>query len=220
MTVKISTVISWLITFLTPIFLIGLALRILLTPLFYNIEYRMPYFPPDSYGFTTEDRLRWAPYAVNYLINDADVSYLGNLTFEDGSPLYNERELSHMRDVKVVVKGSLTIWNICLLVLIASWIWSWRKNDLGAFRQGLRRGGWLTIGLVIVIGLFAVVAFWQFFTWFHSLFFEGDSWVFLYSDTLIRLLPLRFWQDVFIAAGIIVVSGALMFALKLKPKAD
>lgn len=220
MTVKISTVISWLITFLTPIFLIGLALRILLTPLFYNIEYRMPYFPPDSYGFTTEDRLRWAPYAVNYLINDADVSYLGNLTFEDGSPLYNERELSHMRDVKVVVKGSLTIWNICLLVLIASWIWSWRKNDLGALRQGLRRGGWLTIGLVIVIGLFAVVAFWQFFTWFHSLFFEGDSWVFLYSDTLIRLLPLRFWQDVFIAAGVIVVAGALVLALKLKPKSD
>jgi len=220
MTDKSSPIFSWFVTLLTPLFLIGLALRILLTPIFYNIEYRMPYFPPDSYGFTTEDRLRWTPYAVNYLINDADISYLGDLTFEDGSPLYNERELNHMHDVKTVVKGALAIWNVCLFMLIASWIWSWRQNRLQTFRQGLRRGGWLTIGLVIVIGLFAAVAFWQFFTWFHSLFFEGDSWVFLYSDTLIRLLPLRFWQDVFIAAGVIVVAGALVLALKLKPKSD
>ena len=217
---KNSPIVSWLITLLTPIFLIGLALRILLTPLFYNIEYRMPYFPPDSYGFTTEDRLRWAPYAVNYLINDADVSYLGDLTFDDGSPLYNERELSHMQDVKVVTKKVLAIWNVCLLVLVAIWVWSWRQKRLQAFRQGLRRGGWLTIGLVITIGLFASVAFWQFFTLFHSLFFDGDSWIFLYSDTLIRLLPLRFWQDVFIAAGLIIVGGALVLALKLKPGAE
>lgn len=214
---KNSVIISWLITLLTPIFLVGLALRILLTPLFYNIEYRMPYFPPDSYGFSTEDRLHWAPYAVNYLINDADISYLGNLTFEDGSPLYNERELSHMRDVKVVVKKGLSIWNVCLLVLVAFWVWSWREKHWQAFHKGLRRGAWLTIGLVITLGVFASVAFWQFFTLFHGLFFEGDSWIFLYSDTLIRLLPLRFWQDAFIAAGVIVVGGALVLALKLKP---
>ena len=71
MTNKNLSTFSWLITILTPLFLIGLALRILLTPIFYKVEYRMPYFPPDPYGFTTEDRLRWAPYAVNYLINDA-----------------------------------------------------------------------------------------------------------------------------------------------------
>jgi len=220
MTDKISSIFSWFVTLLTPLFLMGLALRILLTPLFYNIEYRMPYFPPDSYGFTTEDRLHWAPYLFNYLINDADISFLGDLTFEDGSPLYNERELSHMHDVKVVVKGSLAIWNVCLLVLIASWIWSWRQNRLQAFHQGLRRGGWLTIGLAITIGLFAAVAFWQFFTLFHALFFEGESWVFLYSDTLIRLLPLRFFQDIFIAAGAIIIAGALGLALILKPKSD
>jgi integral membrane protein (TIGR01906 family) len=122
-----------------------------------------------------------------------------------------------MRDVKVVAKNGLAIWNVCLLVLVAFWVWSWRRNRLQAFRQGFRRGGWVTIGLVITIGFFAAVAFWQFFTLFHALFFEGDSWVFLYSDTLIRLFPIRFWQDVFIAAGFIVVGGALVLAFKLKP---
>lgn len=211
---------SWIVTLLTPLFLLGLALRILLTPIFYNIEYRMPYFPPDRYGFTTEDRLLWAPYAVNYLINDADVSYLGDLSFEDGTPLYNERELMHMHDVKVVTKKGLAIWNVCLLVLLAFWVWSWRKKQSIAFHQGLSRGGWLTIGLVTTLSLFGAVAFWQFFTLFHALFFEGNSWIFQYSDTLIRLFPLRFWQDAFIAAGLIVVGGALVLAIKLKPREE
>ena len=104
---KLTSTLSYLATLLTPIFLLGLGLRILLTPLFYNVEYRMPYFPPDQYGMTNEDRLHWAPFAIDYLLNDADISYLGELTFEDGEPLYNERELSHMQDVKVVTKGAL-----------------------------------------------------------------------------------------------------------------
>ena len=107
-----------------------------------------------------------------------------------------------------------------MLVLIAFWVWSWRENRWKALHQGLWRGGWLTIGLATTLSLFAALAFWQFFTLFHAIFFEGDSWIFLYSDTLIRLFPLRFWQDVFIATGLIVVGSALALAIKLKPKKE
>ena len=198
--------------------LILTSVRILLTPVFVQIEYRTPNFPPDPYGFTQEDRLRWAPYAVNYLLNDADISYLGDLKFEDGSPLYNERELSHMHDVKLVTQGALKVWYVAVLLLVGLGVWAWYGKWWQAYRQGLRRGGWLMIGLVIAIGLFGALAFWQFFTLFHSLFFEGDSWMFLYSDTLIRLFPLQFWQDAFLWAGVISVGGALVLALGLKPK--
>jgi len=215
---KISTFLSWLVTLLTPIFLLGVGLRVLLTPLFYNVEYRMPYFPPDPYGFTQEDRLHWAPYAVNYLINNADISYLGDLTFEDGSPLYNERELSHMHDVKGVTQAALKVWYGAVILMVGLGIWARYGKWWQAYRQGLRRGGWLMIGLVIVLGLFGAFAFWQFFALFHSLFFEGESWIFLNSDTLIRLFPLQFWQDAFLWAGVIAVGSALALALALKPK--
>ena len=46
---------SWLVAILVPFALIGLGLRVLLTPLFLQVEYNMPYFPPDEYGFTKED---------------------------------------------------------------------------------------------------------------------------------------------------------------------
>lgn len=218
MNTKLSTILSYLITLLTPIFLLGLGLRILLTPVFYNLEYRMPYFPPDPYGFTLEDRLRWTPYAVDYLLNDAAISYLGDLTFEDGSPLYNDRELSHMQDVKGVTKGALSVWYVAIFLLVGLGAWAWYGRWWQAYRQGLRRGGWVLIGLVVATGLFGALAFWQFFTWFHSLFFQGDSWLFLYSDTLIRLFPMQFWQDAFLWAGVISISGALALALGLKDK--
>lgn len=218
MNTKLSTILSYLITLLTPIFLLGLGLRILLTPVFYNLEYRMPYFPPDPYGFTLEDRLRWTPYAVDYLLNDAAISYLGDLTFEDGSPLYNDRELSHMQDVKGVTKGALSVWYVAIFLLVGLGAWAWYGRWWQAYRQGLRRGGWVLIGLVVATGLFGALAFWQFFTWFHSLFFQGNSWLFLYSDTLIRLFPMQFWQDAFLWAGVISISGALALALGLKDK--
>jgi len=220
MSKKQTSILSWLVTLLTPIFLLGLGLRILLTPIFYNVEYRMPYFPPDSYGFSQADRLHWAPYAVDYLINNADISYLGDLTFEDGSPLYNQRELSHMHDVKVVTKGALRIWYVTVILLVGLGAWAWFGKWWQAYRQGLRRGGWLLIGLVLVIGLFGAIAFWQLFTLFHALFFEGDTWMFEFSDTLIRLFPMQFWQDAFLWAGVIAVGGAIGLAFGLKPKAD
>lgn len=211
-----QTFLSWLVAILVPFALIGLGMRALLTPTFLKIEYNMPYFPPDSYGFTKEDRLHWAPYALEYLINSAGISYLGDLKFDDGSPLYNERELSHMEDVKGVTKGALNIWYISLALLIMLGGWSWREGWIQPYRQGLMRGGWLMVGLAGAIGLVVVIGmtvnpnvFWDFFTGFHHLFFKGDSWLFLYSDTLIRLFPLRFWQDAFLSAAVIALGGGL-----------
>lgn len=211
-----TILISWLVTILIPIALIGLGLRILLSPVFLKIEYNMPYFPPDGYGFTKADRLKWAPYALDYLVNSADISYLGDLKFEDGSPLYNERELSHMADVKRVTQNALNIWYITLSLLALLGIWSWREGWMQAYRQGLMRGGWLMVGLATIIGVIAVIGiainpdlFFSFFTAFHHLFFTGDSWLFLFSDTLIRLFPIRFWQDAFLFAAVIALGGGV-----------
>ncbi len=220
---NLPIVFSCFVLLIVPLALIGFALRILLTPLYYTVEYNMPYFPADEYGFTKEDRLHWAPYAVDYLVKNVDITYLGDLKFEDGTLLYNERELSHMQDVKGVVRGSLRVWYITLAILFALGISAWRRNWLPLYLNGLRRGGWWMIGLALSLGLIAGVGilldpdvFWKFFTLFHQVFFEGDSWLFLYSDTLIRLFPIRFWQDAVLAAAVISLGGGLGLALGLK----
>ncbi len=220
-----KTFLSYLTSLFIPIALIGTALRILLSPLFYNIEYRMPYFPVDEYGMTQQERLEWAPFAVEYLVNGADISYLGDLKFTDGTPLYNERELSHMEDVKGVVLNALGAWTISLILLAVLAFLANRGNWMPDFMNGLRRGGMWMIGLAVALGLVAGVGivlnpnvFWQFFTLFHQIFFSGDSWLFYYSDTLIRLFPIRFWQDAFLAAAILALSGGAWLAFGLRPE--
>ena len=61
--------------------------------------------------------------------------------------------------------------------------------------------------LIAALILFVLVAFTQVFTLFHRVFFEGNTWIFLFSDTLIRLFPIRFWQDAFIFAGVLTFGG-------------
>ena len=216
-------ILPWLVTLIVPLFLIGLALRVLLSPIFYKAEYNMPYFPPDEYGFTREERLKWAPYAVNYLTNSADISYLGDLRFDDGTPLYNERELKHMLDVKVLTQGALRVWYVSVALLLALGAWAWFGGWWDGYRLGLMRGGWLMVGLAVTIALVVVIGiainpnvFYSFFVWFHSLFFEGDSWLFRFSDTLIRLFPIRFWQDAFLWAAVIALGGGIALALGLR----
>lgn len=222
---KLNTqiVLSYLTSLLVPLALIGTALRILLSPIFINVEYRMPYFPADEFGFTQQDRLQWAPFALEYLVNSADISYLGDLKFDNGTPLYNERELSHMADVKNVVRGALQAWMISLVGLILIAVLAYRQKWMPGYVLGLRRGGMWMIGLATALGLIAGVGivlnpdvFWQFFTLFHQVFFTGDSWLFYYSDTLIRLFPIRFWQDAFLWAAILALGGGLALAFGIR----
>jgi integral membrane protein (TIGR01906 family) len=221
---KLLSLRSYLISLLVPLALIGSALRILLTPAFLTLEYNLPYFPADEFGFTRDDRLRWAPFAVNYLVNDSEITYLADLQLGEGRPLFNDRELRHMQDVKLVVRNALHTWMTSLAGLFLLVILAYRGNWIPEYLNGLRRGGWWMIGLAAALGLIAAVGisidpqiFWQFFTLFHEVFFEGDSWLFLYSDTLIRLFPIRFWQDALLAAALIALGGGLSLAVGLNP---
>lgn len=200
------------ITGALPLLLVLINARLLMTPVFMRLEYTRPGFPPDTYGFTTEDRLNYGGKGLAYLFNNQDISYLGDLTFSDGSPLFQERELSHMHDVKIVTRGLVRfgfglmgIWLVFVILLALD-----QAAHPTLFRA-LLFGSFLTAAL-IVLGLVAVAtSFNWLFTQFHHLFFEGDSWLFLYSDTLIRLYPERFWVDAFA----LMFGGALLEAVVL-----
>ncbi len=208
------------IAILVPFFLLMTAIRLLLTPVFPQIEYRMPGFPADPYGFSLEDRLHWSRISVEYLVNEAGIEYLAEQQFQDGTPLYNERELGHMVDVKILVQQMLVAWRILAGVLVVLGVWAWRGRWLPIFFSGLGLGGRLTIGLIILILLAVAISFRGLFTGFHLLFFEGDTWLFAYSDTLIRLFPMRFWQDAFIITGVFtLIAAGLLILLEKRAKA-
>lgn len=209
---------SWIATLLIPVVLLFLGVRLLASEFFLDVEYRLPHFPEDTYGFTLEERLEYSNLCIQYLTTNADISLLSEQTFPDGSPLFNERELSHMEDVKAVFLPVANLGFGLTLVLFGLLLVAQRRPWRAEVIAGIRRGGWLTFGLVAAIGVFAALSFWTFFESFHAIFFEGDSWKFLYSDTLIRLFPMQFWQDAVLFLLGFTGGLGLLLGLVLRPR--
>jgi integral membrane protein (TIGR01906 family) len=220
----------WLVTLAVPVFLTLTAVRLLLNPWYVEFEYRTPGFPDDPYGFTLEERLSYSKAAIEYLVNDAELSYLGDLRFPDGQTappfscqfmddctrLYNERELKHMLDVKLVVQAALRVWGGSFVLLALAGLWSWAGDWLQAYRSALQRGGWLSVFFIGGVIAFVLLAFGVIFVFFHEIFFESGTWTFYFSDTLIRLFPERFWRDTFLIVGCLTALGGLGLALGLR----
>jgi integral membrane protein (TIGR01906 family) len=206
--------ISVIIIVMTPLVILMIAIRLLITPTFARMAYRMPGFPDDPYGFIAEDRLRWSEPSIIYLVNTEDISYLSNLSFENGDPVFNERELSHMEDVKAVVTGMRIALAIGMLIILAISILAERFRWTPVLIKAFNRGGWTVLGLIAAILMFVALNFNSLFTWFHQIFFESGTWQFHPSDTLIRLFPMRFWQDAFIFVGLLSsVFGVIVIIL-------
>ncbi|MDO5863897.1 MULTISPECIES: TIGR01906 family membrane protein [Paenarthrobacter] len=187
-----------------PIILLVLAVRAVASPLFLWIEYNRPGFPGDGYGFSTEDRMTYGSYAVDYLSNWAGPRYLGGLVHEDGNQLFKDSEVSHMADVKLVILSSFGA-GLLLIILSFIAIMYLRKKSDGGVRRGLFAGSIVTLVIIIGLAVLAVLSWQQFFTEFHRIFFASGTWTFSLEDTLIRLFPGQFWVD----AGIVI--GALVF---------
>lgn len=212
---RVYGLLGWLVTLLIPVILVMSAVRIVLNPWYLEFEYRTPNFPEDVYGLSQEDRLKYSGIALEYLLNDEGIEFLGELRFPEGEQvpepscsyminctfLYNERELKHMLDVKLVLGAALQVWLWALVTVALMGVWAWRGKWLREYVGGLWRGGLLTLVLIGVILALVLVAFGVFFVAFHNVFFEEGTWTFFYSDTLIRLFPQRFWRDTFLSVG-------------------
>ncbi len=209
----VSTAAKLLLIVALPIFIIITSIRILATPLYPQFEYNTPGFPADPYGFTKADRLKYAGISIDYLLNSSDITFFNQYTLPDGSPMYNERELSHMQDVKTLIQNAFLAWGIIGIALVLAGVISWQTRHLRAYFNALSTGGWTTLVIIGLILVGVVISFNGLFTDFHRIFFTGDTWLFYYSDTLIRLFPMQFWQDAFIWMGVFAIIQASIFGV-------
>lgn len=201
-------IVQVLMAILLPFLLLIAAVRLVASPVFLWIEYYRPGFPGDGYGFTTDDRLTYGSYAVDYLANLAGPRYLGDLVFPSGDRLFTAGEVSHMADVKGVVLAAYAAGLILLVFFVFAFL-GLRKMK-GAFARGLFAGAFVTIGIIVVLAVLAALGWQQFFTDFHEIFFANGTWTFRLEDTLIRLFPGQFWID---SALVIAVLVALVASL-------
>jgi integral membrane protein (TIGR01906 family) len=221
----LKKILGWLITLLVPLVLVLIGVRILISPIFIQVEYRMPGFPADTYGFTNQERLYWADISRKYLTNWEGIEYLAELRFPEGeqaagdcrdylSPrdcgyFYNDRELKHMLDVKIVARYAMWFMWGSIIVLLGLGFWAKKSDWWEEYKWALSRGGWITVGLIVALMVYLILNFNQLFVNFHQIFFADGTWMFRFSDSLIRLFPVQFWRDAFIWVGVIALGGGI-----------
>ena len=202
---------SLMIALALPFLLVVLSIRIVANPWFIYAEYSRADFPVDAYGFTTAQRI---PLALDGLYSvlpeGAGVIRLQQATLPDGSPAFNEREMKHMQDVRVLMALVFPVMLIgWAVIVVAGIVFNRVRGWRTVVPNGLRWGAIVTLALLAALIAYVVLNFDSFFLTFHRLFFEGDTFMFLYTDTLIRLYPERLWSDASILIGAMTVVMAL-----------
>ena len=128
--------------------------------------------------------------------------------------LFNSKEISHMKDVKKLVRGVYVLAIASAVYLLAMTLVGFARQR-GQFTQllatRLAMGGGLTLSLLILFGTVAAFGFDSLFVKFHELSFANDFWQLdPRTDYLVRIFPDNFWFDATLWVAVRAIIGALL----------
>jgi len=197
---------AWLVASATALVILGASIAPFLAPAYIRLEQdrvgvgALTGFAPGELdaiaGSLIGDLVLWR--------GDFDVAV-------GGAPVLNDRERSHMRDVRGVFAGFFALVAFgAVVLLVAARRATGTEARLALWRgvSGGARG--LAIGLAI-IGAMTVLAFDAAFEVFHRLFFSSGSYTFdPATDRLVQLFPVTFWSETAMAVGVVTLVVALV----------
>jgi len=155
---------------------------------------------------------------VRYFNNDEETIRI--LVQQDGRrvPLFNERETSHLADVKNLFRTVFRVQEaslaVALVFVVAVFIWA-AEAPLRALARILLQASLFTLGLLAIFAVLALVGFDELFLRFHLVAFTNDLWQ-LNPDTdhLIQMFPRDFWFDAtMLMAGLTALEAVLLASL-------
>ncbi len=200
----LSHTLTCLITLSIPVLLILTNIYLFATPQYLALEYGKPGFPKAQ---------RFDDAARYYNASESVEFVRGNRTLEQFKALdvYEAREIKHMVDVRVLLERVNVFYALAAtLVVLALYALASQKETRPLVTRALLNGAKLTGGLFIAIGIFAAFAFQFFFTLFHRIFFEGETWLFAYTDSLIQFYPTAFWFDTSLYLAVLTIAEAVI----------
>ena len=213
---KLRLAATVLFVLLVPVFLISSNVRwVINAPFLYSYGF-------DKYDISTRtgierSELQSAARQIRaYFNNDEELLDLRVVRQGVLRSLYNEREITHMKDVKGLVKG---VWRLqeatgvyLLFFAIAGFAIA-RRESLRGLARYLMLGGVITLVLVVVVGLASLVGFEQLFLAFHQVSFTNDFWLLdPRTDFLIMMFPEGFFLDATLWIVGSTVAEALLLA--------
>lgn len=201
------------IALVVPPLLIVNTFRILANDWFVKTEITQRGLPADRYGLTTDERLELALVGLRAIQPSSEgIRLLERATLPDGSPAFDGRELRHMGDVRRLLGWALRAQIVAFSIIVALAVGLRRSTRWRlVVPRGLLLGGLGMLGVAALAVPVILLGFDGFFLGFHTVFFEGASWRFSATDTLLRIYPEIFWRHTSqIAAGLAVGQAVVL----------
>ena len=215
------------IAIVVPPLLIVTSLRIVANDWIVSFEYGHGGVPADPLGLTGSERKELALTGLDSILpGGRGIDLLRDAELPSGDTAFTTRELTHMQDVRDIV-GVLFTLHLALLVGVAllALALAFPRATRTIVPRGLHYGALSTLGLAVGVGLLMLLAWNGFFETFHGIFFEGDTWRFRQSDTLLRLYPDEFWMGVgawiaglTVAQALIVAGGTIYWLRRVRSR--
>lgn len=153
---------------------------------------------------------------IDYFENDADTLRIVVTVNGAEEPLFGEREVAHMRDVKTLMRALFRVNEAALVVVLGyvslAVLWSGERSVRGLAKLALAglAAGAAAVGIIAV---FAVAGFDRAWTTFHEIAFRNDLWrLDPATDRLIQMFPEPFWQETTYLAGALIGAQAAVIA--------
>ena len=183
-------------------------------------------------GITEDDLEKVSADIRGYFNSRQEPMLVRARIFGQEEDLFNQREITHLRDVKRLVWGVYVIAAATALYLITATglrVVRLRQGATQVLAHRFMLGGGLTVVLILAVGLFALAGFDTLFLKFHQLSFANDLWQLdRRTDRLVMLFPQDFWFDATmwvatraIAAGLALTAlggGYLLYLRQRAPK--
>ncbi|HEY4190845.1 MAG TPA: DUF1461 domain-containing protein [Candidatus Limnocylindrales bacterium] len=136
----------------------------------------------------------------------------------NGTPVLNEREQQHMRDVRGVFAAFYGLALVGAIVLVAAFLLARGRVARARLWRRLGLAGRVIAVGTVALGIVGVMFFDASFEAFHELFFPAGSFLFdPLTDHLVQLFPETFWVETTIAVGVVIIGQSLLLAW-LAPK--
>lgn len=148
-------------------------------------------------GMSSDDLASAMEVCLLYLADDIDSMYVEADVFGEKREVFNEREKTHMIDVKALYQGADTLKNICwavAAVLFIAVLFLTRTENKIKYPRTMGRAALIAEGgslaLLGAIGAYVALDFNSFWTRFHGVFFTNDLWLLdPRTDIMIQMLP-------------------------------
>jgi integral membrane protein (TIGR01906 family) len=167
-------------------------------------------------GIARSELVRASGEIIDYFGSDDELLAIEVVKDNRLVPLFNEREVLHMRDVKWLFERvhrlqiAALVYCLAYVGLVVCWA---RERTPRQFAQETLVAGLGMGTFIVVAGVSAVVGFDRLFEQFHLLSFDNDLWLLDPArDRLIQMFPQQFWFNVTALIGIVSLAGAVAIA--------